>query len=374
MVLNALFAVALAKVCKSVTDFAGRILSARAPGKLIVCGEYSVLESSPALVAPVDRYFEVGLSVERGGEACGVSFESQGLQTDRSFCEWQSEHTVKVPENSLMSMAVRAFNALAQHYFLEQDFREQSWALSLDSSQLFDAGRKLGLGSSAAMLVALDSVLSKLVSQKLSETLEQRWLRLHRLHSHLQGKQGSGVDIAAMVSNELSVFRNIQHGACVINGHVIPEGVYFAYIWSGQSASTPSFLNSLSAWSNKNPSQYQRAMASLGEASSVCCKASSAETFCAELAAFTNLLFEFDQLAELGVFSGGMDTLFDLSRSYAHTWFKPCGAGGGDLGLAFSTSQSELLHYIQAIENTGFDVLSVSILENRSAVDVCSKS
>src|SRR5688572_33181913 len=87
---------------------------ARAPGKLVLSGAYSVLEGAPALVAAVDRY--------------ALADEAR--------------------EAPLITAEVRA--AIAAGYLIEAPWFDAS-ALRADAAA---GGRKLGLGSSAAILVA----------------------------------------------------------------------------------------------------------------------------------------------------------------------------------------------------------------------------
>ena len=58
-------------------------LEARAPGKLVVLGEYAVLQGAPALVLAIDRYAVAMLEPSRDGQ-CRLRTR-MAVQRDRSF-------------------------------------------------------------------------------------------------------------------------------------------------------------------------------------------------------------------------------------------------------------------------------------------------
>ena len=125
-------------------------MRARAPGKVVVTGAYSVLEGAPAIVAAVDRY---------------VTADTE-LVGDRLTDE------------------VRAAGVTAPIWF--------------DASALRQDERKLGLGSSAAILVAC--LAAKSLEQFGSVPPEQLARRVFApaLFAHrIAQAGGSGVDVAA---------------------------------------------------------------------------------------------------------------------------------------------------------------------------------
>ncbi|NIW23351.1 MAG: hypothetical protein GWN29_01640, partial [Gammaproteobacteria bacterium] len=109
---------------------------ARAPGKLVVLGEYAVLAGGPALVMAVDRYCIADLAAS-DDDVCHLSTIA-GQTNERSFALGASSGAAIVDT------------------VLEQRGMSSGtpWKGRLDSSALFVGARKLGLGSSAAALVA----------------------------------------------------------------------------------------------------------------------------------------------------------------------------------------------------------------------------
>src|SRR5690606_40382584 len=142
---------------------------ARAPGKAVVLGEYAVLAGAPALVLAVDRYARASIRSRSGG--------TSGLET-----RFPERRRIEAPIGAdtgveLVDLVRRALGG-----------ERSAWRASLDSSEFYLAGRKLGLGSSAAALVAFAGAWSAwagLPRPTLGEAIE--------LHRRFQRGAGSGL-------------------------------------------------------------------------------------------------------------------------------------------------------------------------------------
>jgi phosphomevalonate kinase len=164
-----------------------------APGKLLLTGAYAVLEGAPAVVVAVDRY----------------------AVADASLVEESP------------SAEVRA--ALGE-----------APAPKVDVSALHDEhGRKLGLGSSAAALVASLGVraLGRGEDPR-SALVRARIFRAAReAHARAQGG-GSGVDVAACVHGGVLRYAIDAMGDAVVRVLHLPSGVRMAVYDSGNSSRT----------------------------------------------------------------------------------------------------------------------------------------
>jgi phosphomevalonate kinase len=131
-----------------------------APGKLLLTGSYAVLEGAPAIVCAVDRY-----AVAR---TAGVDAEAvQGT-----------------PVSPEIAAAMDGGGD----------------APDVDVSSLFSNGKKLGLGSSAAAVVAALGHVAAARGLDLGEAPVRRTIfdRARAAHGTVQSG-GSGVDVAASV-------------------------------------------------------------------------------------------------------------------------------------------------------------------------------
>jgi phosphomevalonate kinase len=273
-------------------------LIARAPGKVVLSGAYAVLEGAPALVAAVDRYVVADARREA------------------------SKITPEVAE------------ALAR--------RGTSRAPWFDARGLRDEGRdqKLGLGSSAAIVVASLAALELAEGLTLDdEALAQRTF-LPALHAHQAAQGGrSGIDVAARAFGGVLLFqRSFESGASPRVTPVPLPSPLFIEVWSStEAASTQGMLSRVAALREARPADHAALVKRLADAAEAARRASSGGAFvdaCREQLA---------GLSDLGDRSGApivttSTRAFDAAISSHGAVALPSGAGGGDVVLVVSTS------------------------------------
>ncbi len=139
---------------------------ASAPGKIVLSGEYAVLDGVPAISMAVGRRAVVTLANSSSGE-CNLS--APGFAGADKY---------------------RILDAVCDGVRPEKNIK-------LDSRAFSDGGNKTGIGSSAALTVALVASLNE------SEDVLSEALLAHRA---AQGGAGSGVDVATAVRGGLIEF------------------------------------------------------------------------------------------------------------------------------------------------------------------------
>ena len=145
----------------------------------------------------------------------------------------------------------------------------------------------------------------------------------------LQGSAGSGLDVAAACRGGLIRFQNGQSSAASW-----PEELHYRYFWVGRAAKTSAHLARFGDW---------RASADTSTLDALC-QASEALFEVPDLAhleEYVERLKAMDQTAGLGIFSDAHDQLRALANR-AQVVYKPCGAGGGDIGIAVSNDPTHL--------------------------------
>jgi len=190
-------------------------MRARAPGKLVLSGAYSVLEGAPAIVTAVDRY------------VWADSSRSARLVTP--------EVRAALPDTE---------------------------APDFEASALWDHGRKLGLGSSAAILVASLAATDARhfrTEQELRQGIFPGALRAHR---QAQGG-GSGVDVAASTWGGTLIAALGTTGGLDLEPVRLPSELVVE-AWASQvSASTPELLGAVARYREQSPAEYAVLMAAL---------------------------------------------------------------------------------------------------------------
>lgn len=268
-------------------------MKARAPGKLVVSGSYAVLEGAPALVAAADRYAVAELG----------------------------------PAPPLVTPEVRcAFDELGR-----TDYP------GFDASALRSGDRKLGLGSSAAILVASLAAVwpADVAEEALADALFPLALRSHR---RAQGG-GSGVDVAAACFGGVIRCTLGDDGEMTVAPHPLVAGLVVETWACPGAASTRGMLEKVAALREAEPERYRERMDAAASGARAAVAAEAADAFIVALGA------QYDALGALGDDAGApivtaeMKALDEVARTVGAR-FGPSGAGGGDIALFLGTAPS----------------------------------
>jgi phosphomevalonate kinase len=255
--------------------------------------------------------------------------------------EWQAA-AKPLPDFSLLECAWAAMNPVVT----------EKLEVELDTRAFVDvgSGRKLGLGGSAALMVALSAALARL--QRQSDGVDQ----MIESHRRFQSGRGSGVDVATAFSGGLIEYRSSRVAS--IRTHTWPRELEFAVLWSGQSASTARNLEKFEAANTDGRSRQE-----LGAASTAIVNAwaeSDVENIVALIEGYTKTLMTFSDDHGLGIFDAGHSELFDLAGGHGVS-YKPCGAGGGDVGMVLSADRKAVDGFIEAAAAHGFHHLDLVV-------------
>jgi phosphomevalonate kinase len=266
-----------------------------APGKLVLTGAYAVLEGAPAIVVAIDRY-----AVADGGAPDRVD--------------------------------VRALQ--------DQD------------------GRKLGLGSSAAAMVASHGAQALTRGDDLSDPRVRATLFgcVRAAHAHEQCG-GSGVDVAAAVHG--GALHYVTDGReAAWRAVELPRGLVLRAFWSGTSARTSELRARVDALLARAP----LALASLHRvAVDAACAVDSGDTGAFVRAArdYGCALGALGHAADAPVVPPAFAELAALAAG-AGAAFLPSGAGGGDVGVWLHFASPPAL-FVERATALGMSALSLSV-------------
>ncbi len=340
---------------------------ASAPGKVVLLGEYAVLAGAPALVMAVDRRASVEL-VESDGPYSRVTAPGYSTRELRFRSAGAALQWVGLGDTGReYDLAVRVIDDILPA-------AERTWPnvdLTLRTDAFFaDVGGstrrvKLGLGSSAALTVALAAALASHVG--LSPAAEdEAWMnRLWELHRGYQAGYGSGLDIAASVHGGVIEYRLSSRGAAPHVAKIEPVTLPGAFVWTGSSAATPAFLRRFDHWRSAAPQRFAPIIAELHAVAAGGIGAfrnSDVAGFVAALGKYASALEDLAKQAGIDIFSPAHRRLLELARSLGAV-YKPCGAGGGDIGIALHPDASALRSFMQEAEALGYAMVEVDVAD-----------
>ena len=311
---------------------------ASAPGKLVLCGEYAVLLGAPALVAAVDRRVACTLEPRRRG---GWRFVGKGFEQDVALAKADVFQAPTSTTAGLVRLAI-AENLAPEHLHVQ-----------VDSSACYLNGTKLGVGSSAATVVAVAGALGALVGEPPSLG------HLYDMHARMQGG-GSGLDVAAAFTGGVIRFQNRR-----VSPVRLPAGLGKAFVFAGAASRTADLVGRFQAWrAGRTLPALERLIAAAFEVAD--CTV-NAETFVDALGEYANVLEHLDHSARIGIFGPCHRMARELARQHGVV-YKPCGAGGGDTGVALGSSEDALAGFAQDARRGGLTIVPMEISTDGLAV------
>ncbi|HEY5925402.1 MAG TPA: hypothetical protein VIV11_27145 [Kofleriaceae bacterium] len=352
---------------------------ATAPGKLIVTGEYAVLEGAPALVLAMSRR--------------AVAMHSRGPRGSSAFLIAVIEEIEK-----RLGSGHNAARAAA--------------AVVVDSTQFYDRGMKLGLGSSAAVTVAA-TALALAADHEAVPTIDRDLVLAIASAAHAAAQstragrdssvmiprptddkldrgawyraRGSGADIAAAVFGGVIAFQRTtpdrvawpsdaaaRGRATTMDGATIervswPSELTLIPFFTGVAADTPTLVSAVAAAREREPVKVDAALAAIDKASRAACQACAARApeiaSNALLAALALAAHATDQLAAATGLPLVPSTVTAARSALARVGgaVKTTGAGGGDIAIAVIPATEDATQARRYLIEAGCQPLRLSV-------------
>ena len=302
-----------------------------APGKVMIAGEYAVLEGHSAVVAAVSA--RARASISRTRLSPSGSSESG----------WRESGTLP-PEAVLARRHAEALVNAA------------SPELNLDVHALQFEGRKLGLGSSAAGSVACAAVVLcesgvEIETQKGRALVQECALAGHRAVA----PEGSGADVAASVWGGFLRFSRAPTGEVDVTPMASSLPGAEVLVWTGEPARTSDLVRAVRVFSGQEPRAYERAIGAVREAADQMQDAIARSDIAALIDATGAHHRAMDLLgtsAGAPIVDARLSHLAELASRFGGA-SKPSGAGGGDVAIAFFPNSSYASAFADACASGG---------------------
>ena len=194
-----------------------------APGKVFLSGEYLALEEGSAIILSTKQRSQV--SIEDHNKPYNLFYSSA---LDQSFpFSVNDNFEINWIENDpqdfglFISLAISALN-----------IKPSKALISIDTSEFYSSGKKIGLGSSASIASAIINALDKYFNLQLSESMIiQKAVNLHNLS---QDNIGSGLDVIASCADSGVVECNLKMAnECRWKNLKWPEDLYIKWYQRG---------------------------------------------------------------------------------------------------------------------------------------------
>jgi phosphomevalonate kinase len=239
--------------------------------------------------------------------------------------------------------------------------------ITLDTGEFFlpaDGGRaKLGLGSSAALTVALvEAVRRWSPDDRRRQPLDLA--ELLAFHRSFQGGRGSGIDLAASTSGGVVEYRLIGEASNPDARPIdLPSTLEIVPVFTGRSASTSVFLARLYEGLQSDGGAIEVALERLGRDSAagiVHLKSGNTAAFLEGIDAFAASMRNLGRVTGIPVVSDEHIRLGEIAAEIG-VRYKPSGAGGGDVGLGFTNDPDAAAAFAGQATAAGFVPLDLLI-------------
>lgn len=286
------------------------------PGKAVLMGEYGVLFGGPALVTSVGCYAEV----------------------KRSSLPTRSPY-------------IRAAQSLTARWLRKHGYAVPRGIPSVNSQNFYKEGRKLGLGSSAAVTVGSVGLWFVHAGLSIEEHRNSIYQIAKEAHNQAQGSQGSGVDVFSVTYGGFQIFQGPTAPLLPLPGvpvlistpaaiptkravHVFRQlGLVARILGERMTEATQAFIT---AWNTQN---YQAGCLAMNEAVT---------------------LYRFlGQSTGLPLMTPLLERIWQAAHMVGGV-AKPSGAGGGDIAIALLPS-TECIHEFQRLLPPEVFILSYSL-------------
>jgi len=321
-------------------------ISTSAPGKLFLLGEYAVLDGAPALLAAVDRRAEVTIGDSESG-SWQVSAPNLGIGS----LALGDDGGLPTGLDAAQRLKLRVFDAVREAVLARAPRLARPLSITIDSGALSRGGHKLGLGSSAAVAVALTAALAAALDLDLDR--EALFRLAEEAHRRAQDGVGSGGDVAASVYGGLIRY---SRGAVPVPLRW-PEELSVLAVVTGEGALTTRLVGRVADYAEQDPARYRADIARLaGLAERAEAALRDPDAFLRLAGDYFTALTVLDAHARAGIVSERHHELHAVAEREGGV-FKTSGAGGGDVGLAFSHSGEPAERLAAALAGAGAAVV-----------------
>lgn len=356
------------------------MIEEKASGKLFVAGEYAVVEPGhTAILVAVNKFIKVRLRPSREAR-----IKSRGRTLKLTRREGRLLPQEEDPSFRYIISAIHIVEAYALELGRELDF----YYLEIESQLEAKDGRKYGLGSSGAIVVATIKALCRHYKIDLSQ---EDLFKLSALANLLINKNSSCGDIASIVyggwiaytsfnrewvlekykSLALEDLISLDWPSLKIQPLTPPKGMEVVIGWTGRPASTINLVAKIKRQKGKNKGYYERFLLESEKCVKnivAAFKARDIKKIQDLLVLNRKLLVSLGERLNVSLETPKLKKLYSLGLKY-QAYGKFSGAGGGDCGIVILSKLENKHRLIREWEMSGIKYLPLKVhnLSNSSS-------
>lgn len=348
----------------------------KAPGKLYLAGEYAVVETGfPAVLTSVNKYVTVTINKTQNGG----TIQSKNL--NKELIHWNRQGTQLVFDDSESQLQyILAAIKFVERYALERDVKLNYYDLLVTSELDSKDGKKYGLGSSAAVTVAVVKTLGDFYHLELSAMDIYKIAAIS--HLSVQGN-GSLGDIAAsafggivayyspdrnwifnMVRNHsITEILSLDWPKLQIHSLELPDDLELTVGWTGSPASTSILVDRIALTKAQKVDKYQHFLQSSRQNVEDLIdgfKTKNSTKIKKMFREYRQLLADLADFSDVHIETELLEKLCDIAEKLGGS-AKTSGAGGGDCGIVLSDKSLDIAELKKEWQQVGITPLTLKI-------------
>ncbi|WP_035177676.1 phosphomevalonate kinase [Lentilactobacillus farraginis] len=352
------------------------MITAKAPGKLYIAGEYAVVETGyPSIIVALDQFVTVEISRSKSFG----SIVSKQYREDSVFWRRQGDQMILDNRDNTFNYIISAIQ-LTEEYAQTLGRPMALYDLRVNSDLDSPNGKKYGLGSSAAVTVATVKALCEFYKIPLTKS---KLFKLSAIaHLHVQGN-GSLGDIAASVYGGWIAYQSFDRDwlqaarrqqpltelvdqawpDLTITQLTPPENLRLIIGWTGSPASTSHLVDRVAISKSRQLETYNQFL----KESKKCLneliegfKAGSLAAIQAGIQKNREILRHLAEFSKVQIETPTLKKMCDIAVAHSAA-AKSSGAGGGDCGIVVIDKAQDIQAMIDRWKENGITRLSLRV-------------
>lgn len=350
-------------------------ITIKTPGKLMVAGEFAVLEPYQKLiVTAVNRFVYTTIKTNDVNEVNVMDFNMKHLN-------WSWKGNSIVFDNDYNKLRfVKSAMQITYQYLKDRNIAIYPVSLSVKSELADASGVKYGLGSSAAVVTSVvKAILSKFLP---AQPPEDVIFKLAAIAHVTTQRNGSGADIAAStyggvleytsfqaewllkeIETSSNITTLIEKKWTYLSIHPIsfPTTINMLVAWTGKAASTKKLVEQIKLLKKRNPEAYETFLQKSADAVKTIIKGMHGNDKDIFFSGIKQNRLALSELGEAANVEIETDKLYIMSKvaEQAGGAGKLSGAGGGDCGLVFLPFDQSLKTLKDTFSGKGIQILDL---------------
>ncbi|MCH4008238.1 phosphomevalonate kinase [Companilactobacillus sp.] len=348
----------------------------KSPGKLYLAGEYAVVETGfPAVIASVNQYVTVTVTESENGG----TIQSKNL--NKELIHWDRQGTDLVFDDTESQLAyILTAIKFVEKYALEKHKKLAYYDLLVTSELDSHDGKKFGLGSSAAVTVAVVKALGSFYGLNLSKMDVYKLASI--AHLSVQGN-GSLGDIAASAFGGIIAYRSPDRNWVfnMVRNHSLskllkldwpnlrieplhlPKELEMVVGWTGSPASTSILVDRIALTKAQKVDKYQHFLKSSRQSVEQLIQGfrdNDAKMIKQMISSYRQVLTDLARFSDVHIETKMLTKLCDIAESLGGA-AKTSGAGGGDCGIVISNKNLNIENLKSEWKKVGITPLQLKI-------------